>query len=296
MTVDNLLPTPWPEEAIAALDSWRQGHLIQGKAGVWLAAAGSVDLVTGVDLSGYDGGLVPALADISDTDYLAVVSQTCDIVAAGPGLRHPFVQVCPVRDIGAAFSSEKVKQIRGGEIVEYVYLTNPPEPQKEWAIDLRVSTPLSKGALVVNRPIEGFLCEDDELELGARIAAKYERPALHDYLSKSLIDSLKVFITRAKKSQDWCDDVEQLRLVVEGPRLTPKRVRLLVVTDVNFHSLFPSKTKPLREHWKTHKNALKTAGIDQAPIAFRHIEKMAVKDYRGSIPLYIPGLGRGRFD
>ncbi len=250
--------------------------------------------MTGDDYPDHDGGLVAAVAELSDTGYLAVVSQTCDIAATGPGARHPFIQVCPVRDIGAAFPSEKIEQIRAGEIVEYVYLTKPPETGKEWAIDLRVSVPLSKGALIANQPIEGFASEDDELNLGARIAAKYERPALHDYLSKNFIDALNEFISGAKKSQDWCDDIEQLRLAVEGPRLTPKRVRLIVVTDGDV--LVPSKRKPLREHWKSHRKALKAAGIEQAPIGFRHIEKLKVKDYRESIPLNIPTLGRGRFD
>lgn len=256
-----------------------------------------MDPVTGGDFSDHAVGPVGAVAAVSDSGYFAVVSQTCDIVASGPGRRHPMVQICPVRDIGAAFTREKIKHIRDGEVLEYVYLTKPPEDGKEWAIDLRISVPLSKGALISSDPIEAFASEDDELGLAARIAAKFERPALHDYLAKDLVDALDAFISKARKAtEDWCEDVEQLRLEIEGNRLTPKRVRLVAVTDVDFNGRLTMKKSPLREHWKSHKKPLRAAGIEQAPVAFRYIDKLAAKDYRSSIPLTIPSLGRGRFD
>jgi hypothetical protein len=296
LTIDDLLPDPWPDDAVTALDSWRQGHLISCDAGAWLAASGSVDPVTRYDYSDQDGEMVGATAVVSDTGYFAVVSQTCDIGATGPGKRHPFVQVCPVRDVGAAFPPEKIGQIRDGEVVEYIYLTSPPECGKDWAVDLRASVPLSKGALIAASPVLGLACEEDELDLAARVAAKFERPALHDYLSKNLAESLDVFISKArKKSDDWCEDVEQFRLEVEGDRLAPKRVRLVVVTDVDFNGFLNSKKNPLRDLWKSHKKPLKTVGIEQMAIAFRHVDKLGVKDYRRYVPLNIPSLGRGRF-
>jgi hypothetical protein len=193
------------------------------------------------------------------------------------------------------FTRAKVEQIRAGEVVEYVLLTSPPESARDWAVDLRASMPLSKGALLTCQPIEGFASEEDELALGARIAAKFERPALHDYLSKDLIDDLNSFLARSKRTQDWCDDVEQLRLDVEGPRLAPKRVRLLVVTEIDFNGLLSTKKNALRDHWKSHKKRLRAVGIEQAPIAFRHIDKMSVTEYRNSVPLNLPALGRGTF-
>lgn len=296
MTIDDLVPELWPDSAVAALDLWRQGHLIRCDKVAWLAPAGSVDPLTGDDYSEYPVGLIAAKATIGDTGYFAVVSQTCDVAASGPGKRHPFIQVSPVRNIGAAFPADKVRQAREGELVEYVYLTSPPEPGKDWAIDLRISVPLSKGALVTAQPIQCFASEEDELDLAARIAAKYERPALHDYLSKDLIDGLRGVISKARKgSEDWCEDVEQLRLEIEGNRLAPKRVRLLVVTDVSFNGLLNSKKRPLREHWKSHKRPLKAIGIEQAPVAFRCIDDLKVKAYRESVPLNIPTLGRGYF-
>jgi hypothetical protein len=297
LTLDNLLPDSWPDNVVAALDLWRQGHLVRCAVGTWLARAGDVDFDAEDDFSGDIDELLGVVTTVSDTGYSAVIFQTCDIAATGPGARHPTVQICPVRNVGAAFSPEKISAIRGGEVVEYVYLTNPPEPGQDWAIDLRMSMPLSKRALALERPINGFASEEDELYLASRIAAKFERPALHDYLAKDLVDALNGLVLRARKnSDDWYEDVEQMRLVVEGNRLYPKRVRLVVVTDVDFNGIHNGRKKALRDHWKSHKRPLKAAGIDQAPISFRFIDKLTAKDYRSALPLTIPALGRGRFD
>lgn len=295
MTIDNLIPESWPEDIVTALDEWRQGHLVEGDLGAWLSAAGRHDPVTGDDFPDGESRLVAAASEVGDAGYLVIVSQTCDIAATGPGARHPFVQVCPVRDIGAAFSPAKVQQIRSGQIVEYVYLTKPPASGRDWAVDLRMSIPLSKGALVAAQPVEGFATEDDELALAARVATKFERPALHDYLSKNLIDALEDLLSKARSGQDWCDDVEQLRLQVAGNRLAPQRVRLIVVTDVDFNGILITKKKPLRDLWKDHRKALRNLGIEQDPIAFRTLDKMSITDYRNSIPLNLKALGRGNF-
>ncbi|MBB6405081.1 hypothetical protein [Arthrobacter sp. AZCC_0090] len=280
------------------MDAWRQGHLISGDLVIWLGTAGGVDPVTGDDFTEIGEGLLAASAEIGDTGYFAVVSQTCDIAAAGPGRRHPFVHVCPVRDLGAVFDAQKIQQARDSELVEYVYLTKPPVTGAHWAVDLRVMVPLSKGSLVGTAPIEGFACEDDEIDLAARVAGKFERPALHDYLSKNLVDALNALVTKARKgSADWCEDIEQFRLWIDGPRLKPKRVRLVVITEMNYGSkLHKQRTDAIRDHWKTMKKPLRSVGIEQGPIAFRYIEDMKVKDYRDYIPINVPALGRGRFD
>src|SRR4029078_11691934 len=54
-------------------------------------------------------------------------------------------------------------------------------------------------------------------------------------------------LSRNKKSQTWCDDIEQLRLeILEGTTLQLKRVRLLVYTDTDLSS---ADRKPLRDEW-----------------------------------------------
>lgn len=68
-----------------------------------------------------------------------------------------------------------------------------------------------------------------------------------------------------------------------------------MVTDVDFNGVSITKRKHLRERWKSHKKQLRAAGIEQAPIAFRCVDRMKVDEYRNSIPLNLPALGRGVF-
>lgn len=291
MTLDDLLPESWTREALAALERWHQGHLLAVEKGVWLGPAGADDPVTGDSLPGNLGELRGRSDSFGDTGYMVVVSQTCDI-AGGPGMRHPFVQACPVRDI-AGFLPETIKQIKERHANDYVSLTQPPVAGVEWAVDLRVTVPVSKGVLVAVDPVDGFATAEDEILLGHRFASKYARPALHDELADVVINSLRRCLARHKKTETWCDDVEQLRLeILEGTALQPKRVRLLVYTDTN---LSAADRKPLREDWKSHKRGLKRVGIEQAPISFVTLEKCSLKQYRESIPIDVPTLDRGRF-
>lgn len=80
MTIDRLLPEPWDPDTLAALERWRQGHLLSMDRGTWIVPAWVDDPVTG-ELSdgGPIGGVRARSAPLSDTGYAAVVSQTCDI-------------------------------------------------------------------------------------------------------------------------------------------------------------------------------------------------------------------------
>jgi hypothetical protein len=293
VTVDDFLPAAWPAPLVAALDNWRQGDLIKGGQVAWLSPAGQRDDVVGEDVPGKKGDLSPLTNVISDTGYLAITSQTCDIAIAGPGQRHPFVQVSPIRDVGAAFGSDKVRLIKEGRVVEYVYLTNPPVAGADWAVDLRMSMAMSKAALAESAPIRAFLTDEDELVFSERVASKIRRPALHDALANDLIQSLTELIERHRHKESWCAELEQLRLdIVGGSRLHPERVRLVAVTEVKFD---PAMCKPLREEWKSLKKSFKKQGIEQAQMVFHTVEAMKVDLYRRSVPLNLPGLGRGNF-
>lgn len=294
MTLDDLVPDPWPHEARTALAAWRQGHLIEGSGSAWLTRAGETDSVTGKTATGTPGTLRAAHTSSPGTGLLAVTSQTCDVGATGPGARHPTVQVSPVRDIGADFSSEKIDSIKAGESVEYVYLTQPPHSGVEYAVDLRISVPLSKHALVAGKPLRGFANEDDEVDFAERIATKARRAAVHDAIATDMARDLNTFLGREKKKDDlWPDQIEQVRVdIMKGTRLAPARIRLLVITDTKFS---PADAKALRQ-WRTQNiKSLKKQHIAFAPMAFRSIEEVRAVEYRDSIPIHLPTLGRGGF-
>jgi len=223
---------------------------------------------------------------------MVVVSQTCDIAVGGPGQRHPFVQACPVRNV-AEFPSDKIEQIRAGLVVEYVLLSQPPVAGAVWAVDLRTSVPVSKAVLAAAQPVEGFATEHDEIVLSQKIGDKFERPAVHDSLTGPVFTSLRQLISASKKNEMWCDDIEQVRLdIMEGTRLQPKRVRLIIYTDAKTVEV---DKKPLRTWWRSQKKTLKQAGIEQSALRFRFVDDCKLKEYRDSIPISVPSLERGRF-
>lgn len=277
MSLDELLPE-WKQAEVRSLEAWRQGLLVSLDQVVWLD-----EVADGI--AGHSGS-------VSETRFMAVTSQTCDIVLTSPGDRHPFVQASPVRDL-EGFPQDKVAAIIRGDVVEYVYLSDPPIEGAQWAVDLRVSVPVSKRVLAAAAPIRGFTSEDDELEFAERVAAKYSRPAIHDAITTGTVRTLRALVDRAKKSENWCDDVEQFRLmVVDGTRLQPKRVRLIVITDVKFGA---AERSTLREFWKSEKKQLAQHGIIAESIAFRTTADVGLNDYRSSIPIDVPSLGRRFF-
>jgi hypothetical protein len=291
LALDDLLPEAWTPEVLDALEHWRQGHLLAIEKGVWLGPAGAEDPVTGDAAPGNAGELRARADSFGDTGYMAVVSQTCDI-AGGPGLRHPFVQACPVRDI-SELPQQRIQQIRDRHAPEYVWLSQPPQDGSVWAVDLRVTVPVSKGVLAACTPVEGFATAEDELLLGHRFASKLTRPAVHDALAGDVFNSLRNCLSRSKRTQTWCDGIEQLRLeILEGIALQPKRVRLLVITDTKFSA---ADRQTLRDEWKSHRKALKKAGIEWAPICFVMVDECKVKQYRDAVAIDIPTLDRGRF-
>lgn len=293
MSVDDFLPGAWPPSIADDMDKWRQGDLIQGAAGAWMAPGGERDAVLEEDIPGVVGVWTPMTGDVSDTGYLAVTSQTCDIAISGPGQRHPFIQVSPVRNISTVFDTAKIQQAKDGQLVEYVYLTDPPVSGEHWAVDLRISVPASKAILAGVAPVRGFLTDDDELIFSERIAGKMRRPALPDIIARDVVGSVTKLVEVERHKSAWCAELEQIRVeILEGSRLQPQRLRLVAITETKFT---PDMCQPLRAEWKTHKRRLKKVGIDQAPLIFRTIDEVKVSLYRNSIPINISALGKGNF-
>ncbi|OIN81357.1 hypothetical protein BMG05_07760 [Mycobacterium malmoense] len=141
--------------------------------------------------------------------------------------------------------------------------------------------------------MEGFATEEDEILLSYKVADKFARPAVHDTLASPVFKSLRQFVSASKTTDTWCDDIEQVRLdIMEGTRLQPKRVRLIVYTDIKVSEV---NRGPLRGWWKTQKRLLKQSGVEQSALRFRFVGDCPLKEYRESIPISVPNLDRGRF-
>ena len=291
MSIDNLVPDPWPGDIVEVLDRWRQGHLLEQGALIWLAEGGMTDLVTGVPAGGTKGKWRAQQSDSnSSPKYVAIVSQTCDVAATGPGARHPTVQVCPARCIDGA-SPEKIKAIKRHEVVEYVYLTQFLKEQ-HWVIDLRMSLPLSKFTLVGRKPIVGFASEIDEIALAQHLASKFERIALHDHISTGMVGRLREHLRTNKSNTEWWEKVEQVRLVVDGNRLAPVGLQMIVVEE----SPLDRREKKIWRDWrKAEAKRLDKLDIKFEPVRFADLGTLSVREYRDSVPVPLPSLQRGRF-
>lgn len=301
MNVDAVLGTRSTSE-LSALDRWRQGHLIQAAKTPWVSVRSCPVPSESGDVVGNSEGL--SASEASNTElrimvdpgasgavpYVVIISQTCDVVGTGPGARHPFVQVCPIRDV-SDWTADRLEQLRRGKLNGYVYLTAPPQADAQWAIDLRMSWPLAKEVLIQRAPIEGFATFEDEREIGVQVALKYQRPALPDVLSKTLPDEIRASVKAGLKQSDWADEILQIRLqVMSGTELEPKDVRIIVVSD---SPLSAAQKKPLKTVWNGFKRRLSGAGIEWASPSFQTLDRLSARVYRDSILMNIPELHTG---
>jgi hypothetical protein len=280
-----------------ALDPWRQGDLVHGVRLFWAAPSG-LDCVTGLDVGEVDGDRWEVVSWQPDENgenaraWGVVTSQTCDIATTGPGQRHPTVQVAPLKRLDGTYNPGKIAEIRRGRSVELVYVSVPPEPG-EWAVDLRMSLPVSKAVLVRQTRRSAFATEREALEFAIKAAAKQRRPALHDEISGKMVDGLRELVTTAQKAgATWPDQLEQFRLLVTGgDRLTPSDVQLVAIAHSD--ALTARERCELRV-WqrRERKRLLKAANITLAPVAFVTLNKLDVVRYRDSTPLHVPELGR----
>ncbi|MDP5184826.1 hypothetical protein QOZ88_19510 [Blastococcus sp. BMG 814] len=297
-----------------ALNKWQQGDLIR-EVGLFWAGTEDVDQLTGLAAQPTAGHRWPVVPwdgapadplDVSDsadadadagqppTSWAIITSQTCDVVAGGPGQRHPTVQVSPLQDI-THLAKSKILEIQRGEKVDLVYVPDVPAPGT-WAADLRISLPVSKAILLRQERVPGFADPAEAIQFAERVAAKFRRPALHDEITGGLVPGLRALVDQARTAGElWPDLIEQFRLqITDGDRLKPRNVRILAVT---LDDLTAQDRQPLRE-WRTQerKRLLRASnGIVLAPIWFGDLEKVGVGRYRDSDYLRIPELGQPVF-
>lgn len=288
---------------VAALAQWRQGDIVGGLRLFWGVGEHGRDPLSGAELDPQpDGGWAVAResldtdAAVAASDQLGIiVSQTCDVVATGPGARHPTVQVAPIVNL-TRLPPTRANDVRARRTVDMAVVTNL-QPKGEWAADLRMSLPVSKAVLVYQQPTNGFLDEDDCLGFSDQVAIKVRRPALHDYVAGTMTDSLDRTIRRERGlSATWMDRVEQVRArALSGDRLSPQALELMVITIDD--ALSPAERLPLRT-WRTeHVRAFSTAtgGGRLLPLRFLTLAKVSVQDYRESVPFRLVELQQRPF-
>ena len=217
--IASLIPDDWPADVLAALSVWRQGDILEGGPLFWAGPQGDDPVLP------YDGAPSPFhVSREYGEGRLIITSQTCDIGGRGPGRLHPFVSVSPVYPLA---SDDLLGNVRSGHVGYLVWLGD------NLVADLRVAMPVSKGVLVQATPIDLGVSENVRLAFAEALAAKVRRPALHDALSEEIRRSLNGYINEPHPDADtdWLDRVEELRLRIEGDRLQPSALQLIILFD-----------------------------------------------------------------
>jgi len=282
--VDHFMPPTWGKDLADALNPWRQGDAFADLAMFWAGPEGE-DPVTGAP-PGEDGDWELVYDPTARAEYGIIRSQTCDIGAGGPGHRHPFVDVSPTYDASDLGKGDQ-KLIRNYAVQYLVALTRPPS-DGFWVADLRVSLPVSKALLVKQTRLEVFANEEDRLDFGEMLAAKYRRPALHEAVSEGLTAALKQFAAEPGGPAGWADSVEQVRIMLKGDRLAPLSAVLLFTTLLPIDAAARAHILTCRTR---SKKALKEGGIRLTSLQIQTEDKIPASIYRCSVPLRVEGLG-----
>lgn len=277
-------PHEWGPDQRASLDRWIQGHLIRASDLSWQAPAAGTDPVTGIDpvaIPDHDGAGVAVWA--SRAAFFIITSQTCDIAATGPGARHPFVQVSPVLRVDSC-PEHRWAELTRFTLVDRVGLTGTTLGGR-YVADLRINIPLSKALLLDIDPIAAFENEVDELRFANHLAAKVARPALHDFLSGTMVSEINRAIeTSGADDSSWWSQVVEVRILVTGTRLAPRSVTLLVLSK---GALPPASVDRWTTLSKTFEKRAREAGFTVSTPWCDRLDDTKASLYRDSVGLAV---------
>lgn len=278
--INGLIPDELTPDVRNAIGGWKQGDALEGGPLFWAGPQGSDPYLP------YDGAPQPFhVSEEPGSGLLVLTSQTCDIATTGTGAKHPLVTVSPVYKLADA--DPNYGNAKAGRIGYLVRITKPPTGDGLYVADLRITLPISKGVLVNSVPIDLWATEQDRLHFAECLARKYGRPALSSALSEGIVNSLSDHIKQ--NDADASERIEEFRLRIEGDRLTPVTIQLIVLTDVE-------PDRDLKKVWRawTKKGArlLKPEGIGLLPTLVITPEKCSARVYMNSVPLRVSALGR----
>jgi hypothetical protein len=293
--VNQFLPAPFDDDAFPELDQWQQGSLIGGSTLAWAGPKGQ-DSITSQE---YENDWEFRNTGIGD-GWSVVTSQTCDISPAGPGSQQPFVQVSPLFDMNQLpFDREEKRKsfITSVKRWDVTYLAPVPSVPggegKEWAADLRISIPVSKGLLIAKTPHLGYPEEDDQLILAQHLAGRVSRPALHDSIveiARVINDDIRQIPSTGERS--WYEDVEQIRLELRGSRLHPTWVKVHIISTRRLTVKEKFRWRTLR---KRMEQRIAGSHLQLAAFGWDRLGNVSVEKYRSWAPLHVSELKNGPF-
>jgi hypothetical protein len=226
----------WPPGVLESLRAFVQGHVVKEPPfhyfadparPVWVRTHAYVADSTGPEVIELPEGAGPAFGMIT--------SQTCDIAEEDAEWPiRPWVQIVPVYDLSADLNSGIQKLLRKGKGTSYLmYL--PGLADGFWVADFRIEVPVEKGWLAAQRPVEGFLTEEQRQQVGERVAMLRSRPAFDGrfvaVIQRPLVTELRE-LKQADLGMYQRMDAQVWRVAVElDSLLNPKDVRVTLLTQ-----------------------------------------------------------------
>jgi hypothetical protein len=293
--ITDLLPEVWPQEIVDALGQWRQGDLLRTPPLFWAADPRHPLLpFTQKNTDATREWQIVSIPATRRPSYGVVVSQTCDISEPRPN--NPFVEVAPVVDLAGILVQGQQAEVKRHLWDDYVYLTRQPRQGRFYVADLRSFLPIEKGALLERRPIEAFAGESDRLDFSDRLSNRLRRPAYADAVSDIVVRPLDEWIrtdarNALKESSGRFADVEEVRLRIDGDRLSPRAVQLVVFQQNQLDREDRGAWRRWRDRTRT--KLRQQANIELWPIEFSSLSVMSAADYRILAPVWLRYLGRG---
>lgn len=275
------VPDLWTPKQISALDTWSQGSFFSGSVSAWAILEPNVTLESLDQLIDMDVAFRTNLEEWS-----IVTSQTCDISVAGSGKKQPFVQVSPLVKIDGENEGFRRKVQTWG--VTYLAPVPGPGVDGEWAVDLRISTPVSKLVLAAKKPLPWPSSEDQLVLFANHVARRTSRPAFHDgIVGIEEVINTDIKASRKAKNEDWFEKVEQVRLEIHGTRLAPQVVMIHIICNEEL-------TNPEKDKWREIRKRVATLlanfGATLGTIKFHERHKVDPRDYREWHPFFIGEL------
>ncbi len=162
---------PWPPGFEAHLDSYRQGHIIDGIPAFFLQADVHLWLQPRQQLS------TQAPIVVGEASYplrrVMLLTQACDLMKK----TNPWITVSPVYDAYDRVGPGQRGQIKSGQFGHFIHLTAEWAANQLWVVDLRLEIPVEKTVLLGRSPIEAFSDDAGYAELAQRLGARRQRLA-----------------------------------------------------------------------------------------------------------------------
>lgn len=282
--IDEGLPDEWPTEVVEATAKLQQGDLISEPP---LSYAASLAYpIWALTRQEADSGSDPDPVHLSFhrddvPEWGIVVSQTCDVTEDGRRSVQPWVEVCPVYQVGTSETPP-----------EYLYRLDrmPAAEGQMWVADLRLTVSLEKGLLVGRQRRDPFSgSEEARIDLAEKLGWRRARAALSAGVHVVITDTLKKRRSNnrsAAKAARTC--VYKLMLQVQESRLDPRAVRLHVISQASDVCTEQRMREWFKKWWEKANEAAQQQNLELLPTVFHDRTSMDVELYDRLIPIENP--------